>query len=340
MLDDRRAEGGGDGVFHLDDQWVFERIHERVGEVLHFAGFAQTFDDELFAEWGLIDDRGADHFAVEHDGDSIDTASHVFSEGDHLVGALGIERDGDRISLLRGWHGAGDVGSAQSHAAVEKDRARVLVAVIVLTLERVGLVAGDDFRPVLHAFGKRLAAFAGFVVAAAHLAELELGDFFKGFADLGRGFGFDSWHLDKDAVGALAGDQRLGGAHAVEAFFNHQDRLVDLLGGDLHFLAAVRLARLHAEGEGGSANDVDAAFESFLDWGRCQHAESSHADEQHGADIAFAPLDVGGEVPEEEDHKDHAGHKNGERIFVKGSGGKHGEKAVDDGRKAWSARIC
>ena len=316
MLDDCRAEGGRDGVFHLDDKWVFERVHERAGEVLHFARFAQAFDDELLAEWGLVDDWGADHFAVEHDGDAVDAGAHVFGEGDHFVGALGIERDGYRVGLLWRWHGIGDVGSAECHAAVEEDRAGVLVAVLVLALERVGLVAGDDFRTVLHSFGKRLATFAGFVVAAAHFAEFEFSDFFEGGANFGRGFGFDSGHLHEDAVGALASDEWLGSAHAVEAFFDHEDRLVDLLGSDLHFFAAVRLARLHAECEGGSADDVDATFEAFLHRCRCQYAESGRADEQDGADIAFASLDVGGEVPEEKDHKDHAGHENGERIFV------------------------
>ena len=249
MLDNGCAEGGRDCVFHLDDQWVFERVHERAGEVLHFARFAQAFDDELLAEWGLVDDWGADHFAVEHDRDAVDAGAHVFGEGDHFVGALGIERNGYRVGLLRRWHGIGDVGSAESHAAVEEDRISVLVTVLVLALERVGLVAGNDFLASLNAFGERFAIGAGFVVAAAYLAEFEFRDFLEGVADFGRGFRFDSGHLHEDAVGALASDERLGGAHAVEAFFDHEDRLVDLLGSDLHFFATIGLARLHAERE-------------------------------------------------------------------------------------------
>ena len=59
---------------------------------------------------------------------------------------------------------------------------------------------------------------------------------------LGGFLGFDAGHLDEDAVLALAGDQRLGGAHGIEAFFDDDDRLLDLLLGDRHLVAVLGFA--------------------------------------------------------------------------------------------------
>ncbi len=81
---------------------------------------------------------------------------------------------------------------------------------------------------------------------------------------LGGFLGVDAGHLDENAVGALAGDQRLGGAHRVEAFFNDDDGLIHLLFGDRHHAAVVGFPRLDAQREGGAAEDVDAAFEALL----------------------------------------------------------------------------
>ena len=249
LLDDGRAEGGGNGALLIDDERVFQRVHQRVGKALHFAGFAQAFDDELFAERHLVDDRSADDFAVQHDGDFVLLGPHVLGEGDHFVGAVTIEGDGHGIRLLRGGNGVGDVRAAERHTAVEQDRAFVFVAVLVLALECIGAVAGNDFGAILHALGQGFSIGAGFLAARADFAEFEFGDFFQSGADAGGFLGFHAGHLDEDAVGSLAGDHRFRRAHAVEAFFDDEDRLVDLLDGDGHFCAVVRLAFLNAQGE-------------------------------------------------------------------------------------------
>ena len=111
---------------------------------------------------------------------------HVLGEGDHLVGAVAVERDRHGVRLLWGGHGIGDVRTTERHAAVEKDRACVFVAVLVLALEGVGAVAGNDLATILDALGEGLATGAGFLAARADFAKFEFGDLFEGCADVWR----------------------------------------------------------------------------------------------------------------------------------------------------------
>ena len=51
------------------------------------------------------------------------------------------------------------------------------------------------------------------------------------------------------------------------------------------------------------------------------HAQTDHADGEHGADVAFAALEFGGKIPEKQQHQDQTDDKQGQRVFVKGLGG-------------------
>ena len=111
------------------------------------------------------------------------------------------------------------------------------------------LVAGDDLDVLKDAGGERFLIGTDLIVAGADLAEFELSDFSEGFADAVGFSRLDTGHLQEDAIAALAGDDRLGGAHAVEALFNDFDGLFHLGRGDRHFHAVFTAARLDVQGE-------------------------------------------------------------------------------------------
>ena len=100
MIYECGAEGGRDAALLLHDQRVLKRVHQGVGELLRLAGLIEAVDEEILAKRAVLLEAGsAEDNPVEQDCDLF-ARSHVLGQGDHLVAALAIERDVNRVGVL------------------------------------------------------------------------------------------------------------------------------------------------------------------------------------------------------------------------------------------------
>ena len=272
-----------------------------------------------------MDDRRVLNDAIEDDGDPILAGTHVLRERDHLVGARPIKGDVHRVHLAHGRTCDHDIGSAERRPAVKKDGGGGFIAVFILLSEFISAVTGNDFLAVEHALGEGFTVLSNFVVAGRYFPQLEFRNGLQSNPDCGRFFRPHTRHLDQDAVLTLADNQRLGGAHGIEAVFDHAHALFDLVRCDGHLLTLFVFLCLDAEQERGAAGDVDAGLEAFFWRKNREGAEAADTDEENRADIALPALDLGGEIPEEEDQQREADGEENERILEKYDG-KHGKK--------------
>ncbi len=104
----------------------------------------------------------------------------------------------------------------------------------------------------------------------------------------------------------MASDEWLSGAECVQSPFDDTHCFLYLVRRYGHFLTLIIFLGLDAEGKSGATDDIDAALESFTRGIDCQSAEGHDANEKDGSHVALASLDLGGEIPEEQDEQSNA----------------------------------
>ena len=146
LCDDGGTECGRDGAGFLDTEGVLQRVEQGGGQRLGFLHTIEAGDHEVAAERRVLDDRRAQHFAVEHDGDAVAADHHVLGERDHLVLAGAVQADVDVAGARVIGEGGDDVRAVERGAAVEQQHLDALdLAFGVLVIALVRLVSGDDF---------------------------------------------------------------------------------------------------------------------------------------------------------------------------------------------------
>ena len=182
-------------------------------------------------------------------------------------------------------------------------------------------LADHQFIPIESGLCKGSSVGGHLVGALADFVKFEFGLFFQKHSDLLRFILRDARDLQRQTVLTLLVNQGIAVAFGKQPLLDDGFGLVNLLLGDGHRSAFGAFLGLDLQAERGSAHDVDAALEFFLRGNDGNEAERGQANQQDGADVAFATLDFSGEIPEEEHQQGEADKKDHDLIFEKGGDG-------------------
>ena len=242
---------------------LFQDLHRCLQRILQHVGqFDTLFDREVTGDLTrtagdlTIDARSAGQFTVQHDTEQL---AHVLAgHFGKFHRAFGIQCKADGHTVIHRVavdHGLLDVFTGQTFFGFLLDQIAagfLLRVAFALALQGLGQNLITRLDVVLS---------QQFIALRMHHAELQE----RGTLDLAAG-GFvfslgQTRQRDRDAVGAVGSDLRLGYAHAVHTFTEDLDRLVQSTGALVIFQAV----GLHSHQEGGTTLDVQAQTDSAGD---------------------------------------------------------------------------
>ena len=243
-----RAEAGADGALLDDGQRRGQRAGAQQDRQIVGALHGETAGNlPGAAQDRLADHRRRNHFVVEDDGEGL--ADVFLRRLCEFARAAGIEAErDDRLAgaLVEARLRVGEIAARHQHALLDQiGRLRLARAVQKIVLRR---------HAALHRLFRRS-------VRIDH-AEIELGGLAEQLLEPGRIL--QAGHLDQNAVGTFALDQRLDGAEFIDAPLDDLDRLVDRLA---HALHDRRVGQREPDQPARVVGDVDVALS-----GRAQDA--------------------------------------------------------------------